>query len=467
MRRLALLLLLSLVLHVPMASRAADAPAGKLNVLFIAADDQNTDLGCYGHPSAHSPNIDKLAARGVRFERAYCQYPFCNPSRSSLLTGLRPDSTGILNNDVHFRKFVPDVVTLPQLFRKNGYVAARVGKIFHYGVPTQIGTSGLDDAPSWDQVVNPKGRDKTEESKIPNFNDPGGLTHILAVLADGGTDLEQTDGVGATAAIRLLEEYRDRPFFLAVGFYRPHLPFVVPKAYFDLNPLDRIAMPREPADDLSDIPPLALANARPNYGLDDRRCREAIQGYRAGTSFMDAQVGRVLEALDRLKLTERTVVVFWGDHGFHLGEHGQWKKQTVFEESARVPLIVAAPGSKANGRSSPRLAELVDLYPTLADLCGLSPPANLQGQSLRPLLDDPDRPGKAAAYTQVSRAKGSGRSVRTERWRYTEWDEGKQGVELYDHDTDPHEYHNLAADPKHAETVRTLKALLQEGRKAA
>jgi uncharacterized sulfatase len=465
MRRLTLLLIVAL--FVPATSQAADAPAGKLNVLFIAADDQNTDLGCYGHSYVRSPNIDKLAARGVRFERAYCQYPFCNPSRSSLLTGLRPDSTGVLDNNIHFRKLVPDVVTLPQLFRKNGYVAARVGKIFHYGVPTQIGTSGLDDPPSWDQVVNPIGRDKTEESKIPNFNDPGGLTSILAVLADVGTDLEQTDGIGATAAIRLLEEYHDRPFFLAVGFYRPHLPFVAPRAYFELYPLERIAMPREPAADLSDIPLLALANKKPNYGLDDRRCREAIRGYHAGTSFMDAQVGRVLEALDRLELAGRTIVVFWGDHGFHLGEHGQWKKQTVFEESARVPLILSAPGFKGNGQSSPRLAELVDLYPTLTDLCGLSPPAHLQGQSLRPLLDDPQRPSKAGAYTQVSRGKSMGRSVRTERWRYTEWDEGNQGVELYDHDTDPHEYHNLAADPKHADTVRMLKVLLQQGKKAS
>ena len=204
------------------------------------------------------------------------------------MTGLRPDSTGVLNNDIHFRKNVPDVVTLPQMFRKHGYVAARVGKLFHYGVPAQIGTSGLDDPPSWDHIFNPMGRDKTEESKIPNFNDAGSLTHILAVLADQGTDLEQTDGIGATEAIRLLEEYRERPFFLAVGFYRPHLPFVAPRRYFDLYPLDRITMPQEPADDLSDIPPLALANKVPNYGLDDRRCRQAIQGYHAGTSFMDA-----------------------------------------------------------------------------------------------------------------------------------------------------------------------------------
>jgi uncharacterized sulfatase len=452
-----------LALAAPVAVAVAAAP---LNVLFIAADDQNTDLGCYGHPDVCSPRIDALAARGMKFERAYCQYALCNPSRSSLMTGLRPDTTGIDGNAVHFRKNVPDVITLPQLFRKNGYVATRVGKIYHYGVPAQIGTSGLDDPPSWDRVVNPRGRDKTEESKIPNFGEPGSLNHILAVLADEGTDLEQTDGVGATEAIRLLEEYRDRPFFLAVGFYRPHLPFVAPRRYFDLYPLDRIALPNGPADDLADIPAPALTTRPANYGLDDRPCREAIRGYRAGTSFMDAQVGRVLDALDRLELREKTVVVFWGDHGFHLGEHGQWKKTTLFEEAARVPLIVSAPGMKGRGRSCPRLVELVDLYPTLAELCGLTPPSHLEGRSFRPLLDDPERPWKAGAYTQLSAGKGKGRSVRTERWRYSEWDEGRLGAELYDHDADPHEYRNLAADPSHADTVRTLKALLAEGRKA-
>jgi uncharacterized sulfatase len=459
MRQLALLA--GLILIVPAASAsAAQARTGALNVLFIAADDQNTDLGCYGHRDVRSPNLDRLAARGTKFDRAYCQYAFCNPSRSSLLTGLRPDSTGVENNEVHFRTRVPDVVTLPQLFRKHGYVAARVGKIFHYGVPAQIGTSGLDDPPSWDHVINPKGRDKTEESKIPNYNSKGSLNHILAVLADTGSDLEQTDGVGATEAIRLLEEYRDRPFFLAVGFYRPHLPFVAPRKYFELYPLERIALPNGPADDLADIPVIALANKQPNYGLDDRPCRVAIHGYRAGTSFMDAQVGRLLDALDRLKLADRTIVVFWGDHGFHLGEHGQWKKTTLFEEAARVPLIVSVPGMKPLGVSCPRLVELVDLYPTLAELCGLTAPSHLEGRSFRPLLEEPAQAWKAGAYTQLRTPQGPGRSVRTERWRYTEWDGGRLGAELYDHDADPHEYRNLATNPDHVATVETLKALL-------
>ncbi|MEW6306440.1 MAG: sulfatase [Verrucomicrobiota bacterium] len=436
--------------------------AEKLNVLFIAVDDLNTGLGCYGHPLVKSPHIDKLAGRGVKFDRAYCQYALCNPTRASLMTGLRPNTTRVFDNSAHFRQALPDVTTLPQLFRQHGYFAARVGKIYHYGVPMQIGTDGLDDPPSWEKVVNPKGRDRTEEDTIPRRSEKAlaSINSITSVLAMDSRDEDQTDGLIATEAIQLLEQNKDKPFFLAVGFFRPHLPWVAPKKYFDLYPMDKVSMPKEPANDRDDIPRLALTGNTPNYGASDADCRAGIRAYYACTSFMDAQVGRVLDALDRLKLTDKTVVVLWGDHGFHLGEHGLWKKTTLFEESTRVPLIVSAPGMKARGQASPRLVELVDIYPSLADLCGLPGPKNLHGKSFKPLLNDPQQTWKPAAYTQVQRGGQTGYSVRTERWRYNEWDSGKSGVELYDHQTDPREFTNLATDPKHAATVAEMKQLL-------
>ena len=442
--------------------RAAD----KTNVLFIAVDDLNTCLGCYGHPLVKSPNIDRLASRGVRFERAYCQYPLCNPSRSSIMTGLRPDTTGVQSNGVNFRDNLPDVVTLPQMFQKSGYFAARVGKIYHYGVPNQIGTSGLDDPASWQQVINPIGRDKTEESLLPVSDDDGlgGANGIRAILAAEGTDEEQTDGIGAAEAIRLLEAHRNEPFFLAVGFYRPHLPWVAPKKYFGMYSIDDIHMPDDPANLRDTIPKVAFTINPPNYGLSDDECRRAIQAYYASTTFLDAQVGKLLDALDRLDLADNTIVVLWGDHGWHLGEKGLWKKSTTFEESARVPLLIAAPNQRGNGQSSEALAELVDVYPTLAELCGLTPPADLHGKSLAPLLSDPSAAGEAAAYTQVMHGGVQGRSVRNDRWRYTEWDGGAKGVELYDHDHDPLEHVNLANDPAHAGTLAEMKSLLEGGR---
>jgi uncharacterized sulfatase len=445
---------------------AQNATPQKLNVLFIAADDMNTCLGCYGHPMVKSPNVDRLAARSLRFERAYCQFPLCNPSRASLMTGLRPDSTKVLENKTFFRSIHREIITLPQHFRKNGYFVSRIGKMFHYGVPTQIGTDGVDDPVSWDRVVNPKGRDKFDEKDVINLvpsikNIGGSLTYFIAK----GVDDEQTDALIAAEAVKQLEEKRDTPFFLAVGFFRPHVPCVATQEDFDLYPIDRLPFP---SPDRTGIPAMATASVTPpNYGLSERELRPMIQAYYASTTLMDKQVGKLLDAIDRMGLAERTVIVFWSDHGWSLGEHGMWQKMNLFEEAARVPLMLSAPGMKAKGQVTGRLAELVDLYPTLADLCGLPASAAHEGSSLRALLDEPQRAWKKGAFTQVTRGDKMGYSVRTERWRYTEWDGGAGGVELYDHDVDPRERKNLAADPAHAATVAELKALLQGGWKAA
>lgn len=447
---------------------AAEPAKEKWNVLFLVSDDLCCQtLGCYGDGLARTPNIDRLAGRGVRFERAYCQYPLCNPSRASLLTGMRPDQTGVVDNGVHFRNVVPDVVTLPQLFRNNGYYVARVGKLYHYGVPKQIGTSGLDDADSWQEVVNPRGDDTDVEDRIFSLvpGEFGGTLSWLAVETDAKT---QTDGIGATEAIHLLEKHKGEPFFLAVGFYRPHTPFVAPRSFFDLYPRDQISLPGSLNDDLADVPRLALTIKPEQSRMSDDLRRECIQAYRASTSLMDEQVGRVLDALDRLALTDRTVVVFLSDHGYHLGEHGLWQKQSLFEESARVPLVISAPGAKGNGQGCSALAELIDVYPTLADLCGMPWPEHLAGRSLRAQLDDPSMPGKGYALTQVarrSRPRGPvqpGYSLRTDRWRYTEWDRGAQGRQLYDHANDPEERKNLANDASFDETRHELKSRLDE-----
>ncbi|HVV01792.1 MAG TPA: sulfatase, partial [Verrucomicrobiae bacterium] len=378
----------------PKPLTAQPAQKQKLNVLYILADDLNCDLGCYHHPLVKTPNIDKLAARGIRFDRAYCQYPLCGPSRSSFMTGRRPAATHILTNpgpekdgsfknSPHFREYIPDTITMPQLFRENGYCAARVGKIYHYYVPAQIGTDGMDDPPSWDHVVNPKGRDKANESKIFSVNDAAGpiarLGANLSWMSDGGTDAEQTDGIGAAEAIKLLEEKKGQPFFLAVGFFRPHTPYVAPKKYFDMYPLDKIELPK-PGASPTNAPHAAFLSSKPEQlPKTEQLAKEAAQGYFAAITFMDAQVGRVVDALDRLGLADKTIIVFQSDHGYHIGEHGLWQKKSLFDVCTRVPLIIVPPQTKHRGEVCPRTVELVDVYPTLAQLCGLKAPAYLDG----------------------------------------------------------------------------------------
>jgi uncharacterized sulfatase len=331
-------------------------------------------------------------------------------------------------------------------------------------VPGDIGTSGLDDPPSWDLFINPRGRDKDEEKLLTNYTPKRGLGSSLSFLAAEGRDEEQTDGIGATEAIRLLEQNKDRPFFFGCGFYRPHCPYIAPKNYFDQVSLDPIQIPAIPAGFTNTVPRPALASTTPWpwFGVGEQQARESKRAYYAAVEFMDAQVGRVLDALERLGLADKTIIVFWGDNGYHLGELGLWKKQSTFENSARVPLIIAAPGQKSKGRPCARTVELLDMYPTLADLCGLTPPTNLAGKSLRPLLDNPEAPWDKPAFTQVWRNGFNGHSVRTERWRYTAWDDGKRGEQLYDYQNDPGELRNLASDPAYVSTVAELKALVRK-----
>lgn len=439
-------------------------PATQYNVLFIATDDLNNDFSVYGNPVVKTPNLERLAARGTVFTRAYCQFPLCSPSRTSLMTGLRPDKTQVFDLKKHFRSVLPDIVTLPQLFSKNGYVAVRVGKIYHYGVPGDIGTNGLDDPQSWDEVFNPKGRDKTEENKLINYTPKRGLGSSLSFLAADGIDEEQTDGIGTTQAIKFIEKYKDRPFFIAMGYYRPHCPYVAPKKYFQNIPIDKVTIPSVSESWLATVPKPAVASTSPWpwFGVTTQQARESKQAYYACIEFVDAQIGRLLNALERLNLLDKTIIVFWSDNGYHLGEHGLWKKQSLFEGSARVPVIISAPDQKTKGSVCNRTVELLDIYPTLAELCGLKPPHQLDGKSLKPLLDDPVAKWEKPAFTQVWRAGFAGYSVRTERYRYTEWENGKRGIELYDYETDPEESRNLANDPKYSDIIKTLRQLIRK-----
>lgn len=457
-------LLLAAVLSSP-----AEPAGSRLNVLFVVSDDLNTTLSCYGHRVVKTPNLDRLARRGVLFERAYCQYPLCQPSRASFLSGLRPETTRVWTLETPTRQHVGDAVMLPELFRKNGYFTAHAGKIYHTG-------ESCEDPRSWDEEVRESGKTPPPEEVLRGGKSLGPKGHSFdwAMLKTG--DAGMPDGKVARKTVEWMEQLAQegKPFFLGAGFRRPHAPYAAPKKYFDLYPLGKIPLPKTSPAEFQLLLPAALNHEPPDKPLSDLEVRQYLAAYYASTTFMDAQLGVLLDAMDRLRLWDNTVVVFFGDNGYHLGEHGGlWHKNSLFEESARIPLIVAAPSRDANGKRSPRLVELVDLYPTLAELCGLKPHANLEGTSFVPLLDNPKRPWKLGAFTMQGRGKERteaakdieflGKSVRTERWRYTEWDDGKQGAELYDERKDPRELENLAEDTKHARTRAELQKLLRDG----
>ncbi|MDO8543207.1 MAG: sulfatase [Opitutaceae bacterium] len=437
------------------AGAFAAIPPARPNVLFIAIDDLNVDLGTFGHAIVRTPNVERLAARGVKFDRAYCQFPLCNPSRQSFLSGLRPETSGVVAQGLSVRQQRPDYVYLPGWFRAQGYTVSGVGKIFHANDPV-----------SWETYKN-------GNSTSPQEN--AALDRRAAVRSRGEHGPEWTpiddpdetmgDGIVARTAVGYLREAAaaGRPFFVAAGFRKPHLPWTAPRRFFEQYP--RAAIPKRSEPAMSGIPKIALETDLTGK-IPPGQEWQGEAAYYACVSFIDAQIGLLLDAMDELRLWERTVVVLLGDHGFHLGDHGLWGKLTNFERSARVPLIIAAPAIRHGGSTTRAIVELIDLYPTLAELAGAAPPAGLEGRSLVPILRDPGLASNRPAYTSTIHRGVLGRSVRTERWRYTEW-VGGGDTELYDHDADPGEYRNLAADPARAADVTALKRLLEKNPRLA
>lgn len=443
----------------------------KQNVVFIGSDDCRAALGCFGHPIVKTPHLDAIAARGLRFERAYCNFPLCGPSRTSLLSGLRPDSTRILKNQIAIRDTRPDAVTLPQLLRGQGWTSTRLGKMYHMDVPGSVGTNKWDDPESWNRAFSPPGAEDKTAGAGRNATPAYGAGNAFQWVAFQGDGKDQADRIAAEQAAELIRNSANSPFFLGLGFLRPHVPLVAPEKFFDLYPLEKMNVASNPANDLDDIPrasEITITRRGGDMNMNEKDKREVLRAYYASISYMDSLVGQVVTALEKQKILDRTTMVFWSDHGYHLGEHFRWQKRSLFEESSRVPLIVASPGRKARGRSSRALVELVDLYPTVAELCGVAPPSMIEGQSFVPLLDNPERRWKSAAFTQVFTDPDIvGRAVRTDRYRYIRWTGSEPGEELYDESADSREFTNLAARPDHAETIVAMRKTLDAGWQAA
>jgi uncharacterized sulfatase len=455
--RLVLLACLCRLMPGPLSGAAGLPPR---NVLLIMADDFREEGGPVPRGRLRTPHLDRLAAKGVRFERAYAQYPVCNPSRTSMLLGLRCEQTGIVGNDVFFRQVLPTAPTFPELLRGHGWTTRSYGKILHAANTSEaVRPEWLDQGRSWDLAEIRHAASPHRRGEFRNLS-KGRLPWCEIGILDGDDD-EQPDGQTAAAAIRSLRELHatGRPWLIAAGFHRPHDPFHAPRKYFDMHPPASLRLHADPSD-VDPAPPLAIPEGWrqvfEGFSEDDRR--DFLRAYLAGVSFMDAQVGRLLDTLDELRLWDRTLVVFLGDHGYHLGERGWWNKNTLFERSCRAPLIVADPDG-LHGRACAVPVEFVDLFPTVAEFTGARPPVGLAGRSLRPLLRDVAASHKPSAATLVVRGGGRyGRSVTDGRWRLTRWSDG--AAELYDHGSDPEETRNRADDPALAGRRRDLQALL-------
>ena len=449
-------------------AQSSFAARQKYNVLFIISDDLTyTALSCYGNSVCKTPNIDRLAERGVRFTRAYCQGTYCGPSRASFMSGYYPHATGSLgyNNP---RSRIGDHATWSQYFKDRGYYTARVSKVFHMGVPGGIeqGSDGADDILSWTERFNSKGPEwrapgdgETLENN-PDGKKPvmGGNTFVV-VEADGD-DLVHSDGKTAAKAVELIRKHKHETFWLGVGFVRPHVPFVAPRNYYrPYKPYDQMVLPDKVEGDWDDIPKAGINyKTSVNMKMDIRRQKKAVGGYYASVSYMDAQVGKVLEAIDRAGLTDKTIIIFTSDHGYHLGEHDFWAKVSLRDESAGVPLIISVPGKKPAVCDS--LVELIDLYPTISNLCGLGAPANVQGKDITKMFDDPNYKVRDAAFCVAPMRKGF--LLREDRYAYIQYEENASGgIELFDTQTDPKQYTNLAANPEHKPIVARFKARME------
>ncbi|MCV9385277.1 sulfatase [Reichenbachiella ulvae] len=424
------------------------------NVLFIIVDDLKPTLGSYGDTLAITPNVDRLADMGIQFRNAHCNFAVCGPSRGSFLSGLRPETLGILDNVTPLQSVLGDRVTLPHFFKQNGFETVGIGKTFHDKEPDH------EDTKAWDAYFKFTTSELGEKGEKRNLTN-GEFPWCYWQAAEG-EDIDQQDGQVTQKAVDLISTQRDKPFFLAVGLHKPHDPFVAPKKYFDMYPLENCTPPSLP-EDWERAYPYSLPGWSEVFDkMTEQDQREFIRSYYACTSFMDAQVGRMLDALEETGQLDNTLIVLIGDHGYHLGEHGWWNKVTVYEEGTNAPMIIAGNAVKNKGVETEALVEFIDIYPTLIDVMGIEgAPEHLQGESFATVLATPTADFKEAVYAVTKRGDMLGRMVKTKQWRYIEWDGGEQGKELYHQTEDPQEYQNLALDPNYQAQIEKLSSLLR------